>query len=106
MALGKQIANSRTGHVNGYWRLTAISIDAGGAHITLVLSGYATEAARLAGLQPDDSRYYELGAEAFLRLASGDPVGETVYNVIASACYAEVVAWADGAGEFSDAAAV
>lgn len=106
MALQKQIANARTGHVNEYWRLTAISIDAGAAHITLVLSGYATAAARLAGLQPDDRRDYELGPAAFARLAFAPPVGATVYDVLASACYAEVVAWADGAGEFADAAAV
>lgn len=102
MALGKQIANARTGHVNEYWRLTAISIDAGAAHITLVLSGYATESARLAGLQPDDARYFELGATEFARLAAGAPVGATVYNVLASACYAEIAA----TPEFSDAVSV
>lgn len=90
MALQQQITNIRTGHVNSYWRLTGIAIDAHSGHIKLVLSGYADAAARAAGREPDDRRDWVLGPAAFGLLASQPAQGATVYDAIAAAAYAVV----------------
>lgn len=90
MALYKTITNLRTGHVNTYWRLTGIDIDAHSGSIALVLSGYADAAARAAKRQPDDRRDWTLGPSAFALLASQAAQGTIVYDVIATAAYAVV----------------
>lgn len=87
MALSKAITNLRTGHVNSYWRLTGISIDAHSGNVQLVLSGYADAAARASGRQPDDRRDWQMGPSAFPLLAFQQAVGATVYDVIAHASY-------------------
>lgn len=88
MALQKSIPNIRTGHVNQYWRLTAVSIDALTGHLLIVMSGYASAAARIAGRLPDDRRDWEFGPAYFGPIADAAAVGATVYDVIAHACYA------------------
>lgn len=87
MALQKQITNIRTGHTNEYWRLTAISIDALSGHLQLVLSGYATDAARQSGRMPDDQREWMFGPAAFVGIVQAPAVGETLYDVNAIASY-------------------
>jgi len=87
MALAKPIPNVRTGHSNLYWRLTAVSIDAGTGTVLIVLSGYASAEARLAGHQPDDRRDWVLSGPAFAAIASAAAQGATVYDVVAAACY-------------------
>lgn len=87
MAFQISIPNRRTGHVNSYWRLTAIAIDALTRHVQIVLSGYADEAARSAGHLPDDSREWTLGPAAFAAIASQAPQGASVYDANAIACY-------------------
>lgn len=91
MALGKPIPNGRTGHVNAYWRLTGIAVDAHSGNVQLVLSGYADAAARAAGRQPDDRRDWQLGPGAYALLAARPPQGASVYEVIATASYAVIV---------------
>lgn len=86
MALQKQITNLRTGHVNDYWRLTAISIDALSGHLQLVLSGYANTA-RQSGRMPDDQREWMFGPDAFVGIVQAPAVGETLYDVNAIASY-------------------
>ena len=88
MALQKTITHLRTGHANGYWRITAVSIDALTGHLHIVLSGYASAAARIAGRLPDDRRDWEFGPAYFGPIADAAAVGATVYDVIAHACYA------------------
>lgn len=88
MALQKTIVNLRTGHSNGYWRLTAVSIDALTGHLLIVLSGYASAEARAVGRMPDDRRDWEFGPAHFGPIAASAAVGGTVYDVIAHACYA------------------
>lgn len=87
MALQKQITNLRTGHANTYWRLTAISIDALSGHLQLVLSGYATDAARQSGRMPDDQREWMFGPAAFVGIVQAPAVGQTLYDVNAIASY-------------------
>lgn len=87
MALQKQITNLRTGHANEYWRLTAISIDALSGHLQLVLSGYASNAARQSGRMPDDQREWMFGPDAFVGIVQAPAVGETLYDVNAIASY-------------------
>lgn len=87
MALQKQITNIRTGHQNTYWRLTAISIDALSGNLHLVLSGYASDAARQAGRLPDDRRDWQFGPAAFVGIVQAPAVGETLYDVNAIASY-------------------
>lgn len=87
MAFQISITNRRTGHVNSYWRLTAIAIDALARHVKIVLSGYADEAARSAGHLPDDSREWTLGPAAFGAIASQASQGDSVYDANAIACY-------------------
>lgn len=88
MALQKPITNPSTGHVNNYWRLLVINIDARTGNVVLVLGGYATAAARAAGRAPDDHRDWQLGPSAFAALAGAPPSGERLYDAIASPCYA------------------
>lgn len=90
MALQKTITNARTGHANIYWRLTVIAIDALSGHIKLVLSGYGSADARLAGRQPDDRRDLEFGPAAFAGIVSAPAVGTTLYDVNAAAAYSLV----------------
>ena len=87
MALQKQITNIRTGHQNTYWRLTAISIDALSGHLQLVLSGYASNAARQAGRMPDDQREWMFGPAVFAGIVKAPAVGDTLYDVNAIASY-------------------
>lgn len=87
MALQKQITNIRTGHVNAYWRLTAISIDALSGHLQLVLSGYASNTARQAGRMPDDQREWMFGPAVFGGIVQAPAVGGTLYDVNAIASY-------------------
>lgn len=87
MALQKQITNLRTGHQNTYWRLTAISIDALSGHLHLLLSGYATDAARQSGRMPDDQREWMFGPAAFAGIVQAPAVGSTLYDVNAIASY-------------------
>ncbi len=87
MALQKSIPHVRTGHVNSYWRLTAVSIDALTGHVLIVLSGYASADARVAGRLPDDRRDWEFGPAHFGPIAAAAAVGDSVYDVIAHACY-------------------
>jgi hypothetical protein len=87
MALQKQITNLRTGHANTYWRLTAISIDALSGHLQLVLSGYASDAARQAGRMPDDQREWMFGPAVFAGIVQTPAQGETLYDVNAIAAY-------------------
>ena len=87
MALQKSIINNRTGHVNYYWRLTAISIDALSGHLQLVLSGYATDAARQSGRMPDDQREWMFGPTVFSGIVQAPAQGETLYDVNAIASY-------------------
>lgn len=87
MALQKQITNLRTGHANKYWRLTAISIDTLSGHLQLVLSGYATDAARQSGRMPDDQREWMFGPTAFAGIVQAPAVGATLYDVNAIASY-------------------
>lgn len=87
MALQKQITNIRTGHANEYWRLTAISIDALSGHLKLVLSGYASDAARQSGRMPDDQREWMFGPGAFAGIVQAPAVGDTLYDVNAIASY-------------------
>ena len=70
MALQKSIINNRTWHVNYYWRLTAISIDALSGNLQLVLSGYASDAARQSGRMPDDCREWIFGPDVFGDIAA------------------------------------
>lgn len=87
MALQKQITNVLTGHQNTYWRLTAISIDALSGNLQLVLSGYASNAARQAGRMPDDRRDWIFGPEVFGGIVQAPAVGSTLYDVNAIASY-------------------
>ena len=91
MALGKSIANARTGHANTYWRLTALAIDAHSGHVAIVLSGYADAVSRQSGRHPDDRRDWNIGPAAFAGVAARRAVGATVYDVIAKACYDIIV---------------
>ena len=87
MALIKTIKNTRTGHLNEYWKLTGVAIDAHGGDMKVILSGYSNSEDRASGKHPDDSREWMLHGEAFTELLSLAPVGETVLEVIANACY-------------------
>jgi len=87
MALQKSIINTRTGHVNTYWRLTANAIDAFAGCTEIVLTGYPDKATRDAGKQPDDRRNWTLYGTAFAAVAGSAAVGATVYDVVAAACY-------------------
>lgn len=87
MALQKSIINTRTGHVNNYWRLTANAIDAFAGWTEIVLTGYPDKATRDAGKQPDDRRNWTLYGTAFAAVAGSAAVGATVYDVVAAACY-------------------
>lgn len=87
MALQKEITNVRTGHANTYWRLTAISIDALSGHLQMVLSGYASADARLAGRMPDDRRDWMFGPPVFAGIVQTPAQGGTLYDVNAIASY-------------------
>lgn len=87
MALKKKITNGSTGHQNEYWRLTVINIDALSGVIQLVLSGYATAEARLAGRLPDDRRDWVIYQPEFAAIALRPAEGVTVYDVNAIASY-------------------
>ena len=87
MALQKSIINNRTWHVNYYWRLTAISIDALSGNLQLVLSGYASDAARQSGRMPDDCREWIFGPDVFGDIVQAPAVGSTLYDVNAIASY-------------------
>lgn len=88
MAMQKPVTNPGTGHVNHYWRLLVVNIDARSGNLVLVLGGYATAEARAAGRAPDDQRDWQLGPAAFNALAGAAPVGARLYDAIASPCYA------------------
>ncbi len=88
MALQQQITNISTGHVNSYWRLTAISIDALTGHLQLVLSGYASDVARQSGRMPDDRRDWQFGPSVFAGIVQAPAQGTTLYDVNAIAAYA------------------
>lgn len=88
MALQKSITNIRTGHANAYWRLTAIAIDALSGHLQLVLSGYASDAARQSGRMPDDRRDWTFGPAVFAGIVQTAAQGATLYDVNAIASYA------------------
>lgn len=87
MALQKSITNIRTGHANTYWRLTAIAIDALSGNLQLVLSGYASDAARQSGRMPDDRRDWTFGPAVFAGIVQTPAQGSTLYDVNAIASY-------------------
>jgi hypothetical protein len=87
MALQKSITNIRTGHANTYWRLTAIAIDALSGNLQLVLSGYASDAARQSGRMPDDRRDWTFGPAVFAGIVQTAAQGVTLYDVNAIASY-------------------
>ena len=90
MALEINITKTSTGHANKYWRVTRVSIDAIAGFARVEISGYAGEEARQEGKEPDDKRAFDYAGDDFLALASTEVSG-TLYNAIATACYARIV---------------
>lgn len=90
MALSIQIANQKTSHVNAYWRVTDVAIDVRRLVDRVILSGYANADARLQGREADDEREFVFRDAEFLALAQS-PASGTVYDAIATACYARIV---------------
>ena len=90
MALSIPIANQKTSHVNTYWRVTDVAIDVRRLVARVILSGYASADARLQGRDSDDEREFVFRGDDFISLAQS-PASGTVYDAIATACYARIV---------------
>lgn len=88
MALIKSITNPANGHTDSYWRVTAINIDAPAQVATIMLGGYRDADWRHAGGQPNQVREIVARGAEFAALAASPAVGQTVFDVIATAAYA------------------
>lgn len=89
MALEISLTKS-TGHINTYWRVVGVVLDAATRTARVTLAGYASAAARIDGKLPDDYRTFEVTGTGFAFLA-GYPVpadATTAYSVVAAAAYA------------------
>lgn len=53
MALQKEIENPKSGHIDEYWKITNLSIDAVTGEIRIVLGGYKDKEAREENKGPD-----------------------------------------------------
>lgn len=103
MAFYKEIPNDQTGHINTYWRVTGITVDALFATIRITLSGYASAAARQEGKMPDSRRDYNFGSN-FHEIVGSAPVGNSLFAVNANAAYSLIRNYSEnGISEFGDA---
>lgn len=88
MALVKTITNPINGHTDSYWRVTAINIDAPSHVAVIMLGGYKDANWRANGGQPNQSREIIARGDDFVALATAPAVGQTVFDVLATAAYA------------------
>ena len=99
MAFIKTITNTQNGHADSYWRVTAINVDAPAQVAVVMLGGYKDATWRQAGGNPNQTREIIARGDDFVSIATAPAVGQTVFDVIATAAYAA----ARQQDEFADA---
>lgn len=88
MSLIKSFTDA-SGNVNAtaFWRAVQLNISSVDKNINLVFYGYKDAASFVAGKQalPGTQKTYTITGDEFLAVATQDPVGDNLYNVLAHA---------------------